>query len=82
MTGPQFDSRGIDRTTFAPVEVIDQRDSEWKEVRLSFDAWEGLHGLCGGDSVDGYYRNGHGVQGLVMACRLKAGLDPGAEGIV
>jgi hypothetical protein len=82
MTDPQFDSSGIDRKTFAPVELIDQRDSEWKDVRLSFDAWEWLHERCGGDAVDGYYLNGHGVQGLVMACRLKAGLDSEAEGIV
>src|SRR5262249_34701624 len=82
MTDPQFDSRGLDRTTFAPVELIDQRDSEWRDVRLSFAAWEALHELCGGDSLDGYYLNGHGVQGLVMACRLHAGLDPEAEGII
>jgi hypothetical protein len=82
MTDPQFDSSGIDRTTFAPMALIDQRDSEWKDVRLSFDAWGWLHELCGGDSVDGYYLNGQGVQGLVMACRLHAGLDVEAEGIV
>src|SRR5687768_13749174 len=81
MTDPHFENDGIDRITFAPVELIDQRHSEWKDVRLSFDAWEQIQEVCGGDSVEGYYLNGHGVQGLIRACRLHAGLDPDAEGI-
>jgi hypothetical protein len=81
MTIPQFENDGIDRTTFAPVKLIDQRNSNWKDVRLSFDAWEELRGVCGGESVEGYYLNGHGVQGLIRACRFHAGLDPDAKGI-
>jgi hypothetical protein len=87
MTKPRFGSDGIDRETFAPVELIDQRHSEWKDVRLSFDDWERLREICGegagGSSyLNGYYLNGYGVQGLVRACRLHAGLDPDAKGIV
>jgi hypothetical protein len=81
MTNPQFDKKGIDKDTFAPVKLVNQLDSKWKDVRLSFDAWDWLHGMCGGDTVEGYYLNGYGVQGLVMACRLHAGLSPEAEGI-
>jgi hypothetical protein len=81
VTGPTFDSQGIDRETFAPVVLINQLDAEWKDVRLSFDDWDRLHELCGGDSLDDYYLNGYGVQGLVMACRLEAGLEPEADGI-
>ena len=81
MTGHVFDSRGIDRDTFAPLVLINALRSEWQDVRLSIDAWDWLHELCGGDSLDDYYLNGYGVQGLVMACRLAAGLEPEADGI-
>jgi hypothetical protein len=81
VTEPVFDSQGIDRDTFAPVVLINQLHSEWQDVRLSFDAWDRLHELCGGDSLDGYELNGYGVQGLVMACRLAAGLDAESDGI-
>jgi hypothetical protein len=81
VTGPTFDSQGIDRDTFAPLVLINELDTEWQDVRLSFDDWDGLHALCGGDSLDDYYLNGYGVQGLVMACRLAAGLEPEADGI-
>ncbi|MEM6471718.1 MAG: hypothetical protein AAF802_19310 [Planctomycetota bacterium] len=36
-----------DETTFAPFVLIDQRDSEWKDVRLQFDSWETLHKAVG-----------------------------------
>jgi hypothetical protein len=81
VNGPVFDSQGIDRATFAPVVLINALHSEWQDVRLSFDAWDWLHELCGGDSLDGYDLNGYGVQGLVLACRLAAGLEPEADGI-
>jgi hypothetical protein len=86
MAEAHFGKDGIDRETFAPVQLIDQRRSQWKDVRLSFDAWDWLQEVIGGDeghsSLNDYYLNGHGVQGLVMACRLHAGLDPEAEGIL
>lgn len=63
------------------MELIDQRHSEWKDVRLSFNAWVQLQEICGADSIEGYYLNGYGVQGLIRACRLHAGLDPDADGI-
>ena len=86
MLEPRFGSDGIDRVTFAPVELIDQRHSEWKDVRLCFDAWAYLRAVCGSDSeghtyLNGFYLNGYGVEGLIKACRFRAGLDPDAEGI-
>jgi hypothetical protein len=74
---------GIDSETFAPVELIDQRNSQWKDVRLSFDAWDQLREVVGNSEgyLDDYYLNGYSVQGLVMACRLQAGLDPYGPGI-
>jgi hypothetical protein len=81
MSDAKFDINGFDRTTFAPIELFDQRSSEWKDVRLSFNAWERLQEMCGGDSLDGYYLNGYGVEGLIKACRLHAGLDSYADGI-
>jgi hypothetical protein len=41
MTEPRFGSDGIDRETFAPVELVDRRTSEWKDVCVSFDDWAG-----------------------------------------
>ena len=81
MAEPQFGDDGIDRTSFPPVELIDMRQSQWRDVRLSFNAWDHLQTLCGGDTLDGYYLNGYGVEGLIRACRLRAGLEPDAEGI-
>ena len=81
----KFDERGVDSVTYAPIELIDQRGSKWKDVRLSFNAWEWLSEQLGeevGEAyVDDYYLNGYGVQGLVQACRLSAGLEVEAEGI-
>ncbi len=44
-------------------------------MRLSFDDWALLHGLAGGDAIDGYYLNGYGVQGLILAVMQRDGLD-------
>jgi hypothetical protein len=81
MSVPEFGSDGVDRRSFAPVELIDMRQSQWQEVRLSFTDWDHLQRLCGGDAVDGYYLNGYGVEGLIRACRLRAGLDPDGPGV-
>ena len=81
MSRPNFDSKGIDETTFAPFVLENKLESEWKDVRLAFDAWERLHEMYDEDSLDGYDLNGYGLQGLVMACRLHAGLEVRAEGI-
>lgn len=82
MKKPTFDSQGRDATTFAPIILIDFRDTQWKEVHLSFDNWDALLAVAEGEDVDGYYLNGYGVQCLVMACRANAGLEVETEGIV
>ena len=81
MKTPTF-TDGRDETTFAPFVLIDQRDSEWNDVRLQFNSWDTLQRIVGGDYIGECYLNGPGVQGLVIAARIDAGLDPfpaGAE---
>jgi hypothetical protein len=80
MTEPHFVD-GCDKTTFAPFELLDWRDSEWKNVRLSFDDWGWLHSTYDTDTIDGYYLNGYGIQGLVFAARIDAGLEPFPPGM-
>ena len=83
MARVHFGKDGIDRDTFAPVQLIDQRRSRWADVRLSFDDWDWLQRVVGeaDGSLNGYYLNGHGVQGLVMACRVHAGLEAEPAGV-
>jgi hypothetical protein len=76
---PKFDSKGKDSTTFAPFVLYDCRQTEWKDLRLEFSAWEWLHEHCGGDEINDYYLNGYGVDGLVRAVRLLHGLNPVAD---
>jgi len=81
MTQPRFID-GRDSTTFAPFVLIDGRDSEWGDVRLEFSdhAWTEKH--VGDDHIGDCYLNGYGIQGMVIAARVIAGLDPlppGAE---
>ncbi len=73
---PKFDSDGIDRTTFATFILHDCRETEWKDVRLEFSDWDWLQEQCGGDSIDDFYLNGYGVEGLVLAPRLLNDLEP------
>jgi hypothetical protein len=80
MTTPTFvDDR--DKTTFAPFELIDCRNTEWADVRLSFNDWSWLNETHGSDTIDDYYLNGYGLQGLVLAARVAAGLDPYPDGM-
>lgn len=79
MSAPSFDAKGQDRTTFAPFKLQNCLATEWADVRLSFDDWGFLHGLMGTDTVDGYYLNGYGVEGLVRAALLAAGGDPDGD---
>jgi len=58
-----------DRSDFQPFKLIDNRKSKWADVRVSFDSWGWLK-KTHGDNVDGYYLNGYGVQGLVLAARV------------
>ncbi len=78
---PVFDENGQDEKTFAPIVLIDCRNTEWKDVRLSFSDWSGLESVAGSDDIDGFYLNGYGIQCLVMACRMKAGLNVEQDGI-
>lgn len=80
MKTPSF-TNGRDETTFAPFVLIDQRDSKWSDVRLQFNSWELLQQEVGGDHLGDYYLNGPGVQGLVIASRIAAGLDPLPAGV-
>jgi len=80
----KFDTEGNDRITFAPFVLQDCGDDE---VRLMFYDWEWLRKKYGGDSIGGYYLNGPGVEGLVLATREMNGLipdpdtmDPNSEG--
>ncbi len=73
---PHFDSKGTDTTTFAPFVLHDARNTKWKDVRLEFSNWDWLHDFCAGDSIGGYYLNGPGVEGLVVATRLLNDLEP------
>src|SRR5690349_12423681 len=84
---PKFDPEGTDRTTFAPFVLYDCRQTEWKDLRLEFANWDWLQEHCGSDTIDDYYLNGPGIEGLVMAARLLSGLeadpdtmDPNSEG--
>ena len=76
---PNFDSKGTDRTTFAPFLLHDARNSKWKDVRLEFSNWDWLHDFCGGESIGDYYLNGPGVEGLVVATRLLNNLEPNPD---
>jgi len=77
----------IDETTYHPFKIIDGRDSQWSDVRLSFDDWGWFQDTYKTDTINDYYMNGYGIQGLVLASRVAAGLaaypdglDPNSEG--
>jgi hypothetical protein len=81
MITPNFDDNGVDKATFAPFTLTDARASKWKDVRLSFHDWDWFKATYGSNTVEEYYFNGYGVEGLVKAARLAAGADPEPEGI-
>jgi hypothetical protein len=76
MNLPQFDSTGRDPHTYAPFILLNALDTQWKDVRLTFHDWDWLKQTHDTDTLGNYYFNGYGLDGLVMACRLSAGLDP------
>lgn len=78
---PTFDDKGIDDQTFAPWRLVDCRGTEWADLRLQFFRWDWLQERLGGESVDDFYLNGYGLQSLLQAARLEAGLELEAEGI-
>ena len=61
--------------------MIDARDTEWSDLRLSFNDWAWFDATHGTDTIDDYYMNGHGLQGLVLAARVAAGLEAYPEGL-
>ena len=79
MTTPSFVD-GTDKTTFAPFVLVDCR-TEWSEVRLSFNAWKWFEETHETDTIDDYYMNGYGIQGLVIAARVAAGLSRYPDGM-
>ena len=80
MKQPKFED-DKDATTFARFELIDGRSQPWNDVRLSFNDWDWVREKHGTDSIEGYYLNGYGLQGLVLAARIHAGLDAYPEGM-
>jgi len=81
MKTPTFDTTNIDRTTFAPFWLRDARATEWRDVRLGFHDWEWFHAQHATDTIDGYYVNGYGLEGLLKAMRWKAGRAVDEAGI-
>lgn len=81
MKTAKFDNDGSDKVTFAPFVLENLLDSEWKDVRLIFADWDWIEQRYGTDTIDDYYFNGYGVEGLVRAIRLTAGLDPEPDSI-
>jgi hypothetical protein len=78
---PNFDAKGLDTATYAPFTLQNCMATEWADVRLAFSDWDWLHARCGGDTVDDYYLNGPGVEGLVKAVMLEGKLDVESEAI-
>jgi len=81
MITPSFSDNHVDKQSFAPFVLVDQRHTQWQDVRLTFSDWDWLGKMYVDDTIDGYYLNGYGIQGLVMACRLAAGWEPETERI-
>lgn len=71
---------GKDSTTFAPFVLHNALDAEWNDVRLEFSAWNWAHSHYG-ETIEGYYLNGYGVEGLVKTVRFSNGLDAEPDSI-
>ncbi len=81
MKTPIFDELDSDSETFAPFVLQNELDSEWKDVRLEFSAWEWIETTYGTDTIDDYYLNGPGVEVLVKAALWSNGINPEMPGI-
>jgi hypothetical protein len=75
MSDPTFID-GRDATTYSPFVLIDCRDTEWADLRLEFSDHEWRDQNIGGDHIGECYLNGYGIQGMVIAARMLAGLEP------
>ena len=82
MASPIFDARGIDAKTFAPFTLQNCLATEWEDVRLSFSDWAWFQEKFKTDTIDDYYMNGYGVEGLVKAVLFAGNIDPDDEEIV
>jgi len=80
MKNPEFVD-GIDRETFFPFVLRDNRASTG-DVRLIFANWDWIDKVVGDDSLEGYDLNGYGVEGIVKAVRLQAGLGSQESGAI
>lgn len=63
---------------FHPFKLVDSRETEWADVRISFDDWDWLKEKYG-DEFDDYSFNGYGIQGLVFAARVLKGLPAASD---
>ena len=81
MKTPQFDEDGRDDQTFKPFVLINALDTEWADVRLEFSDWNWVQSTYGADTIDDYYLNGPGVEGLVKATLFSNEIDPETDGI-
>jgi hypothetical protein len=77
---PRFNADGVDDESFEPFCLQDHRD-ESGSICLMFNEWDWLHDLAGGDSVEGIFLNGYGVETLVQTALSAAGIDPDGDGI-
>lgn len=76
-----FDQNGFDKETFFPFVLQNCLDTEWRDIRLSFDNWNFFHTQHGSDTIDNYYMNGYGVEGLVKAALFSNKISPDCEDI-
>lgn len=79
---PQFDADGRDIKTYAPF-VLTERGEQ--DFIVQFYDWDWIFSTYSADvvdgSIDGYYMNGPGIEGLVRAAILRSGLDEDALNI-
>lgn len=75
MKAPTFDEDGSDSQTFAPFVLHNALDTEWKDVRLEFSNWDWLSITYNEDTIEDYYLNGPGVEGLVKATLFSHEID-------
>ncbi|GHB97934.1 hypothetical protein [Cerasicoccus arenae] len=81
MKTPNFTVEGIDFKTFSPFILHNDLETESKNIRLEFSNWEWLEAEYSDSDTNDYYLNGYGMEGLVKAVRIIAGLPPEPESI-
>lgn len=75
------DKTTTDTITYSPFLLENCLATEYKDMRLAFSQWDWLREKYGTDTVNGYYMNGYGIQGLVQAAMYSAQLDVDDEAI-